>query len=536
MEPTHGKPGLHANDDRHDALLVDLRLRGQVLEALPFGEFGDAELEDEGSRQGEGGGRIPALGYAEVGVRRNEGRDLLEVYGPADVVEIEEHGLDEEGQVRAAPPGAPVAAEPPAPLALAAPLRLPGSRLPPKALRAGRFGTRRVVAGMARRPRAPGKGPSAHQGDCGPGGRLHLHAGRHFVAEHAQHQEVPGGKGVGRGEGTAGMVDGEELRAVSRRAHALERDLEGIGVFGQVARVYPRHDALGFGRGRESHGDARVGRYHGACRRRLGDDGPGSLALARGPHGEVHDEVRLLDLKEGVVDGQPAEIGHPDLGLLRPAADDQLELGRAADLGIGKRLLLQNGARGSLVEDIDGRILNREQGPRAGIESLKVYLRLVDVLADEILDLVDDRAATDGKLNAATRLDDRAGGRALLHDLAPFQGIVGKAQRDAGVELLFLHFDQGLRQIHAPHVGHHRLLGAAEREEEGREARDDHEGYDRPEGVGDEPVMLLVEGLDLAEVHGKGGETDFGQLGQLWKFRHLEVELHCGPFPWRDWL
>ena len=155
VEPTHGKPGLHANDDRHDALLVDLRLRGQVLEALPFGEFGDAELEDEGSRQGEGGGRIPALGYAEVGVRRNEGRDLLEVYGPADVVEIEEHGLDEEGQVRAAPPSAPVAAEPPAPLALAAPLRLPGSRLPPKALRAGRFGTRRVVAGMARRPRAP---------------------------------------------------------------------------------------------------------------------------------------------------------------------------------------------------------------------------------------------------------------------------------------------------------------------------------------------------------------------------------------------
>ena len=128
-------------------------------------------------------------------------------------------------------------------------------------------------------------------------------------------------------------------------------------------------------------------------------------------------------------------------------------------------------------------------------------------------------------LNAATRLDDRAGGRALVHDLAPVQGIVGKAQRDAGIELLLLHLDQGLRQLHAPHVGHHRLLGAAEREEEGREARDDHEGDDRPEAVGDEPIMLLVEGLDLAEVDGKGGEADFGQLGQLWSFGILKLSF-----------
>ena len=157
---------------------------------------------------------------------------FLRSMAPADVVEIEEHGLDEEGQVRAAPLGAPVAAEPPAPLALAAPLRLRRLALPPKALRAGRFGTRRVVAGRARRPPGPpgkvlrpirGRAP---EGDCARR-RLHLHAGRHFVVRARSARGRPRGQDVGRGEGAAGMVDGEERRAVARGLMLSSETLRG---------------------------------------------------------------------------------------------------------------------------------------------------------------------------------------------------------------------------------------------------------------------------------------------------------------------
>ena len=51
---------------------------------------------------------------------------------------------------------------------------------------------------------------------------------------------------------------------------------------------------------------------------------------------------------------------------------------------------------GRLVEDVDGRVFDREQGPGARVKRLKVDLRRGDVLADEVLDLVDHRAAAHG--------------------------------------------------------------------------------------------------------------------------------------------
>jgi hypothetical protein len=80
-----------------------------------------------------------------------------------------------------------------------------------------------------------------------------------------------------------------------------------------------------------------------------------------------------------------------------------------------------------------------------------------------------------------------------------------------------------LGELRAAELGHHGLLGAADREEEGREAGHDHEDDDGPEPVGRGAIVLPVQGLHLAEVEGEARQLDLGELRELGE---LEVELH----------
>src|SRR5512136_1931429 len=99
----------------------------------------------------------------------DESGDLLQVDASANVVEIKEHCLDEEGEVRAMPLDAPIATEAAAPLAVVPPVEplAPELSVRASALVPRRFGPRPVAAREARLPRSAGRGPVSHQGAVG---------------------------------------------------------------------------------------------------------------------------------------------------------------------------------------------------------------------------------------------------------------------------------------------------------------------------------------------------------------------------------
>ena len=130
VELAHRDARLHAHHNRDDPLLVDLGLGGEPLEALALRELGSAELEDEGYGQGEGCRGVAPLGYAQVGMGRHQGGDLLQVDAPAGVVEVEEDGLDQEGEVGTSIPRSPIASKPLAALPEVAPVLVPAAELP----------------------------------------------------------------------------------------------------------------------------------------------------------------------------------------------------------------------------------------------------------------------------------------------------------------------------------------------------------------------------------------------------------------------
>jgi len=96
---------------------------------------------------------------------------------------------------------------------------------------------------------------------------------------------------------------------------------------------------------------------------------------------------------------------------------------------------------------------------------LQIEPHVVDVAARIILDFVEHRTFTYNKIDASACLDDAPRRWRLIEHKVAVEGIVGKPQGNTWIELSLLHFYQGVREVHAAHIGNHGALFSPQRKE-----------------------------------------------------------------------
>src|SRR5690606_12327937 len=116
---------------------------------------------------------------------------------------------------------------------------------------------------------------------------------------------------------------------------------------------------------------------------------------------------------------------------------------------------------------------------------------LVDVPADEVVDLVHDRASADGQGNVATRANEATRLRCLIDHLAFETRIAEVSLLDSDAEFASLERLDRVREVEVPYVGDNQGLGTLKRDHE-RCYPDKHSKGEDPNERPDEDFIVSL--------------------------------------------